>query len=350
MKVLMVGVSEKNRGGMWTVVNNYLTDNKFKKNTNLIYIPTVTKACFVTKAFFSLNAINKVRIKLKNDHYDIIHIHMSERGSVYRTAIIEKIARKYNTKIVIHMHGAEFQTWYNSLNTKKRKFVKNTLDMADKILILGEYWRNYISGLVMSPEKIEVLYNSVSVPKKYKYNDESKNILFLGLVGKRKGIFDIIESVKQLKDKGLDFKILVYGPDETEGFTQIVKSRGLSKFIEYKGWLTDNEKLSVFSDIKANLLPSYNEGLPMTILETMSYGIPNISTPIAAIPEVVNKKNGFIVEPGNINEISKAISDVIENSQKDKSELSYQTIKNNFSLEAHTERLLNIYRNILEEK
>ena len=50
-----------------------------------------------------------------------------------------------------------------------------------------------------------------------------------------------------------------------------------------------------------NILPSYNEGLPMTILETMAYGIPNISTSIASIPEVLhNNDNGFLVKPGDI--------------------------------------------------
>lgn len=349
MKVLMVGVSEKNRGGMWTVVNNYLNDKSFVNKTNLVYIPTITKGNSFYKILFSLRAIKKVKKELKNNNYDLIHVHMSERGSVYRTAIIEKLAKKYNTKIIIHMHGAEFQTWYETLNDKRKQFVKKTLNISDRILILGNYWYDFLSKLVINSGKIEVLYNSVNIPKKYKYNDASKNILYLGLVGKRKGIFDIIDSIKILKQKGIKFKLLVYGPDETSGFDQIIKDNSLEDYIEYCGWLTENEKDNVFSDVKSNILPSYNEGLPMTILETMSYGIPNISTPVAAIPEVVNNKNGFIVNPGNIEEISEAITEVVNNSQLKRSKLAAETIKTDFSLKVHTNKLLNIYKRVMEE-
>lgn len=349
MKVLMVGVSPKNKGGMWTVVENYINNEKFVEKTNLKYISTITKTNIVFKCLYSFFAIKKVAKELKNNNYDIIHIHMSERGSVTRTGIIAKIAKKYNTKIVIHMHGAEFQTWYENLNETKRKKVRSVLNMADRILILGNYWSKFINSLVNDKDKINVLYNSVLVPSSNNYNSNSKNILFLGLVGRRKGIFDIIESIKILKDKNYRFKLLVYGPDETTGFNDIIENNGLDDYIEYRGWLRAEAKEDVFNDILVNLLPSYNEGLPMTILETMSYGIPNISTNVAAIPEVVNNSNGYLIEPGDIKKIASSIEDALNNDMKLKSDKAYTEIKNNFSLDAHIKKLLKIYESVIKE-
>lgn len=338
----MVGVSPKNKGGMWTVVENYINHKEFVEQTQLKYIPTVTKANPIFKVLFSVKAIYKVARELKCGNYDLIHINMSERGSVYRTNIIEKIASKYGVKKVIHMHGAEFQTWYEALEPKKQCFVKNTLDMSDKILILGNYWREFVGSLVSNKEKISVLYNAVQVPEKNSYNSQSRNILFLGLVGKRKGIFDIIESVKKLKELECNVKLLVYGPDETNGFQAIIDSNNINDFIEYRGWLSNEDKEDIFKDVFVNLLPSYNEGLPMTILETMAHGIPNISTKVAAIPEVVNEKNGYLLEPGDVEGIVASILDLRNNAQS-KSDVAFRTIKEEYALDVHIEKLLHVY-------
>ena len=84
----------------------------------------------------------------------------------------------------------------------------------------------------------------------------------------------------------------------------------------------------------------------MTILETMAYGIPNISTNIASIPEVVeNEKNGFLIMPGDKNSIKLRISELIENKEKrmTMSSNAYNTILNHFSLDKNVEKLKKIY-------
>ncbi len=344
MKVLMVGVSKKNKGGMWTVVENYINSEKLNNEVNLTYIPTVTKTNKLFKLFYSFFAILKVKKTIKKDHMDVLHINMSERGSVYRTGVLIDIAHKYGCKAIIHMHGAEFQTWYEDLPKLKQEKVKKIMNSSDSIMILGNYWRKFVETLVDDGKKIKVLYNAVTLPTIYKYNNSSKSILYLGLVGKRKGIFDLIEAVSQLKKEKFNFNLIVYGPDETAGIEEIIKSKELEDYIHYKGWLENSRKKEVFSSVKANILPSYNEGLPMTILETMSYGIPNITTPVAAIPEVVNQSNGFIVMPGNIEQIKKAVKEAIINDQTNRSKKCRETIKNNFSLESHINKLLSIYR------
>ena len=89
----------------------------------------------------------------------------------------------------------------------------------------------------------------------------------------------------------------------------------------------------------------------MTILETMSYGIPNISTNVAAIPEVVNQENGYLIEPGDYIKLAEDILDFFDNNKrKVLSENSYEIIKNNFSIEKHIEKLSEIYKGIKSEK
>ena len=104
----------------------------------------------------------------------------------------------------------------------------------------------------------------------------------------------------------------------------------------------------VFHNIAVNILPSYNEGLPMTILETMAFGIPNISTRVAAIPEAVNNDNGFLIVPGDLNSLCKAILTLSNDRtlRMKKSVLSYKTVKEQFALNVHLMRILELYKEL----
>lgn len=346
MKVLMVGVHKSTKGGMWTVVENYLNDEKFCKQYNLKYISTAVAGNPIKRLIYSIWGVLKVFFYTLFHKYDLLHVHMAERMSVFRKGIIIKISKIRRSKVIIHMHGAEFETWYKSLNNKKQYKVRKILNSADKILILGNYWKSFISSLMDDKNKVVVVYNAVMCPKENMYNINTNKLLFLGAIGKRKGIFDLIESMKMVKDNNIDTKLVLYGPDVTDGIDNIIKDNNLEDYVEYKGWLKGEDKENIFTnDIALNILPSYNEGLPMTILETMSYGIPNITTNVAAIPEVVNKDNGFINEPGDYKAVAQNIIDFI-NDKKMRERLSnnsYKTIYDNFSLEKHIEKISKIY-------
>ena len=96
----------------------------------------------------------------------------------------------------------------------------------------------------------------------------------------------------------------------------------------------------------AHVLFSYNEGLPMAILETMGCGIVNIATCIAAIPEVItDRETGFLVEPGDKNKLAEVLMEVSNNASERSriSANSFDFIAKAFSLEAGIRRLEQIY-------
>ena len=350
MKVLMVGVDQQTKGGMWTVAENYLRDETFCTEANLKYVPTSITGSIPKRLLFTAKGLADVFCSLLFGRYDIVHVHMAERGSVYRKNIVICLARLFGAKVVIHMHGAEFEVWYRALTDQKQAHVRKILNRGDRILILGEYWKSFVCSLMNDPQKVQVLYNAVPVPDSNQYNIDSSNILFLGVVCQRKGIQDLLKAV-QLADNHLtsEVKLLVYGPDPGElPIEQMIQEMGLANRVEYKGWLSAENRQQVFAHTALNILPSYNEGLPMTILETMAYGIPNITTGVAAIPEAVNEDNGAVIEPGNVQSLANCIVRLMNHldERNEKSGQAYNTAKKEFSIDRHFANVLAIYREL----
>lgn len=351
MRVLMVGVDEQTKGGMWTVAANYIHSEAFTAETKLKYIPTSVTGSIARRLLFTGKALAAVFGELLTRKYDIVHVHMAERGSVYRKNIVISLAKLFGCKVIIHMHGAEFEQWYQTLEESRKAGVRKILNKADKVLILGKYWEKFVRSLMDADEKVMVVYNAVAVPDENRYNSDSNNMLFLGVVGQRKGVYDLLQAVKQIDPKlPEEVKLYIYGPDFEKKIDAAIAEQDLAARVKYCGWLNAAEKEKVFSDTAVNILPSYNEGLPMTILECMAHGIPNISTNVAAIPEAVSSENGMIINPGDVDQLAQAIEMLMSSREERafRSRNAFGDAKTRFSVDAHLANMIDIYKEVLE--
>lgn len=349
MKVLMVGVDKSTGGGMWTVAQNYLNDKNFCGITELKYIPTSITGGIAERLVFTFKAYVRIFMQLITGKYDIVHIHMSEKGSVFRKSIVAAMARFFHCRVILHLHGAEFEQWYGKSPAKVQAYVRGVFRKADRIIILGEYWKKFISSLTEGHTAIDVVYNAVKVPETIHYNPDAKALLFLGAAIERKGINDLLKAIEKIDGK-MDPEICLWicGPDPHGNIREKICALKLEKRVQYKGYLTEEKKPEVFANTMINVLPSKNEGLPMTILETMAEGIPSITTNIAAIPEAVNSANGDLLTPGDIDELAEAIYKITQDREmrKRKSQMAYKTVKEKFSLQRHFEKILMIYKEL----
>lgn len=355
MNVLMIGVDDASVGGMLTVVNNYRTNEYFCKKTNLQYIATVIRANKLKKITTFISKIPEIIFTIKNKKIDIVHVHMAERGSVYREGMVVLIARAMGCKTVIHMHGANIETWYDNRVALNKMLISWIFNQADRMIILGENWRPFMERVMRGHEdKIRVLHNAVQVESCDMANENARNILFYGMLIQRKGIDDLLEAFSSLiREIPDDICLTLYGDDHDadEKIQTKIAKYDASNRIKYQGWLTEENRREVFHNSLINVLPSYNEGLPMTILESMGYGIPNIATNIAAIPEAIdNGMNGFVIQPGNVRELKDSMKKLVTDKDlwKKFSENAYNDAKNKFSIQAHISTLLKIYNQLLE--
>ena len=281
----------------------------------------------------------------------IAHLHTAERGSFYRKAILVRTIKWFGVKTIMHHHAAEFEAFYEGLSNNKRKYVQDTLEMVDLNIVLSKRLISMITNKAPNA-RVKVLYNAVPNYNINPYNKDSLNCLFLGRLGKRKGTYDLLYAIKSIDDQ-LPQKTKFYfcGDGEIEEVKTKIKQLNIEHRIAHIGWVNEKQRKEILNNISINILPSYNEGLPMTILETMAYGIPNISTRIASIPEVIQHgENGFLVEPGNVQMLSEYIL-LLLNDRKKREEFSnnaYLRINESFSLDTHVNTLLKIYDELLE--
>lgn len=344
MKVLMIGPGRNLKGGISSVVDSYYRiglDNLI----DLDYLETYIDGSVIKKMTFAFKSLFKFSKKAKEN--EIIHIHMSSRGSFYRKSLFILISSKLKKKIIIHIHGSEFERfYYEECNNIAKKYIRYILGKANRIIVLSQEWKQILSN-ICSTKEIVVIHNSIEVKEEFmKKNYEEKSILFLGRVGKRKGVYDILSVAPTIIHKYPNVKFIIAGDGETEIFKQICYEKQIYNNIEILGWTSGEEKIKLLKEATVYLLPSYNEGMPISILEAMSYKLPIISTNVGGIPQMITSgEEGYLIEAGDLKDLEEKICFLLEDyKQREKMGLaSFKKVNEQFNLKININNLCQLY-------
>lgn len=165
-----------------------------------------------------------------------------------------------------------------------------------------------------------------SIHEELKINKETKIAALIGSIQPRKGHMELIKSLIKLKEERFfetnTIKILIIGDilDDTQKdyykeLESLVLKHGLNDYVVFLGWR--NDIYSIMKQINLLILPSFSEGLPRTVLEAQSCSCPVIATDVAGTGEIIiNKKNGLLVTPGNIDELTNAFKYMFEDKSR----------------------------------
>jgi len=256
----------------------------------------------------------------------IVHVHGASNASFRRKKIFINLAKMFGKKVVYHCHGAEFKRFVdNNLQT-----VAKTLKKCDCIIALSESWKQWFEE-TFHHNNVIVIKNVIPYPCSHPIEHDKFTLIFLGRLGERKGIYDLLDVLSEHKDEFAGKIEFLFGGDgDVDEVLSIIKQNGIENIAKYQGWVDGNKKEKLLNIADAYILPSYNEGLPISILEAMSYSLPVISTKVGGIPEILeNGENGYIMEPGDNEAIYHAVKLLL--ADKDKAKMmgrkSYQKVK-----------------------
>ncbi|WP_238845664.1 glycosyltransferase family 4 protein [Nostoc edaphicum] len=351
IKILLLGPSLLQQGG----ISNYekLFLDYAPSEVNIRHIVTHQEGSTAFKIIIFLSAIYKFFWMLIREEVDIVQLEISQRGSVLRQAIMALLAWVFHKPIILHAHGSQFHVFYAELAKWIQQLLRWVFCKCQRLVVLSESWKTfYIENLGLKPEQVVVFYNPVKIPAEVPLRSVSKkvNLLFLGRIGQRKGAFDLIKAFSLLPTEyKTKSSMIMAGDGDIEQARNLVTTLNLENYIKLPGWIGSDERDILLTEADVFVLPSYNEGLPLAMLEAMAWELPVIVTPVGGIPEIVTQSdNGLIVDPGNVEQLSDAVKSLIENESLRLS-LGSKARTSVFDLDIknHWVSFLNLYRSVL---
>jgi glycosyltransferase involved in cell wall biosynthesis len=354
LRVLMFGPSRNCAGGISNVVNNWM-ETGIGEMTQLHYISTVGvsgSGQYILKIATAIKAYFNFIVRSRHCK-DIVHIHMSSYMSFFRKWIIFKYSKWKNLKTIIHIHGSEFELFFSNSNKFIQKLIIGTFDTANAVIVLSNSWKEFVQNISIN-SNIYILYNGSSL-EKFSGKKEYSNkviVLFMGRLGKRKGTYDLLSAFETAIKIVPDIQLILGGDGDVEKVRELVFQMGLTDYVNVPGWISGDEKARVFKSCDIYVLPSYNEGLPGSILEAMAVGVPIISTPVGGIAEaVIENRNGYLINPGDVKSLSKKII-ILSQDKKLRIKMgreSREIIKEKFEINSIVDQLEKIYVAVASE-
>lgn len=316
MKVIITSPSlnpEENVSGISSVTQFIIYNNK---EVEYIHFEVGKKDAESGNKLYRILRILRNRVEWKRlltQHLDaVVHYNMPLMGAaVIRDYMLLQVAHWRKLPIVLHVHGGSYmknrqRPWLvQNLITKVFSWTKHIIVLSDE--------EKHIVEEDFCAQNVHSLPNCIDLAEAHAYkrcfdNKRTLSVLYLGRIEKNKGVDYIFEAAKCLKADGVPFTLYFAGKEETEGEYISRFQTEFGDLFTYHGVVFGKEKNDLLKQCDVFLLPSFYEGLPMSLIETMSYGIVPVVTNVGSISSVVtDKQNGIFVKIKDADDIALAI-------------------------------------------
>ncbi|MGA8893437.1 MAG: glycosyltransferase [Anaeromyxobacteraceae bacterium] len=140
-----------------------------------------------------------------------------------------------------------------------------------------------------------------------------RRLVCVARLSEQKGHLLLLEAAARLAREGLDFEIVLAGDGPLRpAIEAVIRREGLERCIRVAGWMGSDAVRELLVSSRGLVLPSFAEGLPVTIMESLALGRPVVTTSIAGIPELVEPgKTGWLVPPGSPDALVEAMRAIL---------------------------------------
>lgn len=346
--VVMLGPGLNVRGGV-SGVERLLLD-ALPEEVHATHIATMVEGGKLTKAVTFAQSLAKLTLQL-NRHPDVVHIHFASGASNIRKIILARVALARGASVIMHAHGGGYKKHWAKMSPATRSITLNTLLRVQRLVVLGEGWRTFFESIGVPKHRIVVLPNPVVLPERVpeRAADGKIRFVYFGLLSHRKGVFELMNAVAALSPECRGrVEFVLAGNGEGAQLREHANKLGVQDAVEIRDWVDPAERDRLLAAAHGFVLPSHTEGLPMSMLEAMAWGLAPICTPVGSIPEyVIDGANGLLVEPGNVTQLTAAIEKLVadENGRVQMGRLARATVEP-LCVKQYSNRMCAVYRSL----
>lgn len=368
MKVLLISPLPPPVGGIATWTENILDFYDLENNSvNILLMNTalkfrsITNSSFIYRLFTGLIGfflfIFKYLYFLLKEKPDVIHNNTSGSLGLIRDFLLILIAKYMKIPVVTHFHFGRIPELSRAENWEW-KILKAVVKLSSSVIVLDSASLKVLNNIHL--DNIYLVPNPISkdlenlmdleINRNSSLLKNNIRIIFVGHLIEEKGIFELVKAVLKLV---YIVDLVLIGPYESAVREKIVHLLSGSKNVKiiFKGSLTKFEVLSEMQNSTLLTLPSYTEGFPNVVIEAMAMKCPIVATNVGAIPNILDigtsKPAGFVIEPKNVEALTKALNLVISNPNQAKNyaKNAFSKVKNDYTLEKVCKRYEIIWNN-----
>lgn len=346
-RVLVVGSAEQSGGGVSSVIK-LMKKMPVWQEYHCYWLGTQIQRNFAWKLLYALKSYFVALIIIWR--YDIVHFHTTPdtSGLVIQLPIL-LLAKLGCKKVLMHLHVG------NQLEREKEKRNKIFhwyMKKSDVIVLLAHTFEKTLKKYykeITTPTV--VIYNPCDYVNPIPYQNHERTILFAGAFSRNKAVDVLIDAFSIVQKKYPDWRLqlLGSGPEE-QLIRKRIKDYHLDKNVEMPGYITGKTKIEYFQKAGIYAMCSYLEGLPMVVIESWSYGVPVVSTPVGGLTELLlEESNCLSFSFGSVDELVKKL-DLLMGDYELREKISAFSIdfaEQHFSLNVIDKQLQYLYHNLI---
>ncbi len=316
IRVTIVAPGPQSEGGIRSVVERILPRLEAHGEFEVVWLASQRSGSAIEKLFCLLKSLVKAIYYLPRS--DVVHLHGTVGLSLLRKSAFIWLARVTRCRVIFHFHApqAVFEQFFAKPGLLTA-YGRLTLKQCDALVVLSESWGETVRS-EFPESNIVVIYNPVAESLEANKGDRtaSCNVLYLAHLIRRKGFDDLIQAFALVAESVPDAQLIFCGSGEVEHAQRLSADLGIADRVEFRGWISEKEKTVELARAAVFCLPSYDEGLPMGILEAMSSGVAIVTTPVGGVPDVLShERNALLVDPGDIENLGKQLSRLLTDVQ-----------------------------------
>jgi len=348
IKVVQFGPALDVRGGI-TTVEQHICDY-LAPYVSLRHVATMDESSKLGRALVFSRAVGDMRRTLASIDPSIVHIHFASSGSALRKMILADMVTRAGRPLVLHAHGGYFDQFHRKLPAFLRRTVDGILQRANVLIALSPRWRDfYVNECEVSPSHVAVLPNPVrwtpDIPNRA--GRTTVQFVFLGRMSQKKGAYDLVNAFAAMPEAvRARARLTLAGDGDLEALRKLAEPFG--ERVRVLSWIDSSERERLLAESDVFVLPSYNEGVPMALLEAMAAGLPAIVTPVGGIPDVLRHGvEGLMVEPARVADLSAAMARMVtHDGERNASGRRAHDRARSFDVHAYARSLADIYQRI----
>lgn len=309
-KLILSGIQQLKESGYDFVIASFALPNVPNRFLEEAQSQNISTEVIAVSGSFDFSSVKQLRKLFSRIRPSIIVAHD------YRAIILSLIARRgFSIPLISVAHGWTGQ----SQRVKIYEFIERfAFKLADRVVAVSEPKLRELQKQGLAFPKLALIENGVALPEPDGASDTDlreqlgieRSEILIGAVGRlsiEKGHKFFLDTAARLRRSHPEAKYVLVGDGPLRAELQrLAIHLGIQDIFFFVGWISDME--AVYRSLDIFMLPSLTEGLPMALLEAMSYGIPSIATTVGGVPNVIETNvSGLLATPGNSDSLTLAL-------------------------------------------